>query len=552
MNNKEIWLKNYELAQIYYNHHGNLEIPQKFITIDGYTYDDNGFKLGLWIVKQRQNYKHGLLDEKKISLLKEINMRFDNKILSWNEAFELAQIYYEHYSNLNVPRNFKTKDGHTYNENGTNLESWLKVQKVSYNKGKLSSEKIESLEKIGMNFKNKNNKLPWNEWYKYAKIYYEHHGNLDISVNFKTDDGYTYNVDGKINLGTWILQQRVFYRKNNLSIDRIKLLEDIKMNFNYLKKLSWEEMYELAQNYYEHYGNLDVPYFFSTQDGYTFDNDGKKLGMWISTQRKKVKKGTNQEELLNNIGMRFENKNIVMTWDEWYNFARIYYEFYGNLNIRSDFKTKDGYTYAEDGYPLGRWLIDQRHFCKIGKMYLDRIDLLNKIGANLSNTLNEITWEEYYQYATIYYHYNKNLNIKRSFKTDDGYTQKKDGKILLGNWIFTQIELYKKGVLSNERKALLDKIEIKWTIKQHTDEIIEICNLYNIEYSRNNTVLKHITISEFHAKIKFLIENNVPITNEYGKLHKIFDMSSDCIKEKYGISLIELIDNYYINNKKNK
>lgn len=44
--------------------------------------------------------------------------------------------------------------------------------------------------------------------YKYAKIYYEHHGDLEIPVKFKTNNGYTYDEKGKINLGKWIIAQR--------------------------------------------------------------------------------------------------------------------------------------------------------------------------------------------------------------------------------------------------------------------------------------------------------------------------------------------------------
>ena len=39
----------YNLAKAYYEHHGNLEIPARFKTINGYEYDENGINLGYWI-----------------------------------------------------------------------------------------------------------------------------------------------------------------------------------------------------------------------------------------------------------------------------------------------------------------------------------------------------------------------------------------------------------------------------------------------------------------------------------------------------------------------
>lgn len=46
------------------------------------------------------------------------------------------------------------------------------------------------------------------------------------------------------------------------------------------------------------------------------------------------------------------------------------------------------------------------------------------------------------------------------------------------------------------------------------------------------------------VKIKFLMDNNIPIT-ENGILNEIFSMSSEALKEKYGLSLVNLIDRYY-------
>lgn len=464
----------------------------------------------------------------------------------WLKKYEYAKIFYEHYGNLDVHREFKTIDGYTNNENGITLGSWIHVQKNLYNNGKLSEDRIELLKKLKMNFENKFERLSWYTWYEYAKKYFDHYGDCDIKINFKTDDGYTYKSDGRLALGIWLYNQREFYRRGKLSEERIELLEKIKINFNNLRnKMTWEEWYNLAKIYYEHYDNLEIPYYFATKDGYTFDKDGMKLGNWVESQRKNTKIDSSHKKLLIKIGMRFENKNKVLPWNEWYDLANNYFKYYGNLNIKSDFKTMDGYTYDELGFSLGRWLVDQRHFYKIGKLSLNRIDLLNDIGAKLDNHLNDITWEEYYKYATIYYNYYKNLNIKRTFKTDDGFNLKKDGKILLGNWIFTQKELYKKGHLTSDKIIALENIGMLWTAKQNNNEIIKLCNDYNIEFSRNKSILKHITIQELYSKIQFLIDNNIPLIDDFGVLHEIFSLSSDSMLDKYGYSLINLIDTYY-------
>ena len=48
----------------------------------------------------------------------------------------------------------------------------------------------------------------WEDYYELAKTYYEHHENLLIPTRFKTNDGYTYDENGTVNLGIWISTQR--------------------------------------------------------------------------------------------------------------------------------------------------------------------------------------------------------------------------------------------------------------------------------------------------------------------------------------------------------
>ena len=80
----ETWMEKYKLAKTYFEHYGNLEIPQGFKTINGYDYDENGIALGIWLAKQRQAYK-GQGTQKitpdQIKLLEEIGMKwFNNSI----------------------------------------------------------------------------------------------------------------------------------------------------------------------------------------------------------------------------------------------------------------------------------------------------------------------------------------------------------------------------------------------------------------------------------------------------------------------------------------
>ena len=378
---QDVWNIMYDLAKKYYEHHGNLKISHSFKTINGYETDEKGYKLGFWISKQRVNYKNGTLSEDRIEKLEEIGMIFENVYKdTWNMMYKLAKKYYEHYDNLKIPKMFKTINGYEIDEKGYNLGVWIATQKTNYNKSILSEDKIEKLEEIGMIFKKVNDNT-WNMMYKLAKKYYEHYGDLKISRSFKTINGYEIDKNG-YNLGFWISNQRVKYKNDTLSEDRIKQLEKIDMIFGIGKQDAWNIMYDLAKKYYEHYGNLKIPRSFKTVNGYETDEKGYKLGVWITTQKTNYNKSILSEDRikkLEKIGMMFENVNDD-TWNKMYELAKKYYEHYDSLKIPKMFKTINGYEIDEEGYNLGAWINTQRFSYKKGTLFEDRIEKLEEIG----------------------------------------------------------------------------------------------------------------------------------------------------------------------------
>ena len=249
MKNKfeEIWIIKYNIASAYYEHNGNLEIPVKFKTLNGYEYDENGTNLGIWINHQRQSYKKAKLSPEKINLLKTIGMRFKTgNYNDWNENYALAQDYYEHNGNLEIPASFKTLNGYEYDENGISLGTWIQNQRQSYKKAKLSPEKINLLKTIGMRLET-GNYNDWNENYVLAQDYYEHNGNLEIPASFKTLNGYEYDENG-INLGKWIDHQRQSYKKAKLSPERINLLESIGMKWFVYNNINYKDQNVIFDN----------------------------------------------------------------------------------------------------------------------------------------------------------------------------------------------------------------------------------------------------------------------------------------------------------------
>ena len=532
------WKEMYGYAKIYYEYHNDLEVPYKFRTNDGYTYEEDGkIRLGQWISSQRQKVPQ---ESDQGHLLTKIGMRFETKkisTLSWEEMYEYARIYYEHYNDLEVSQKFRTNDGYTYEEDGKiRLGQWIRSQRQVTSK---ESEKGYLLTEIGMRFGSKNSTLGWKEMYEYAKIYYEHYNDLEVPTRFRTNDGYTYEEDGKIRLGNWISSQR---QRLSQQSKRGHLLSEIGMRFeNKNSTLSWKEMYEYAKIYYEHYNNLEVPFKFMTNDGYTPQEEGKiRLGQWISSQRRKVPPESEQGHLLTEIGMRFETKRNTLSWEETYEYAKIYYEHYNNLEVPQKFRTNDGYTYEEDGkIGLGNWISSQR---RVTSKESEKGYLLTKIGMCFETKNSTLSWEEMYEYAKIYYEHYNDLEVPARFRTNDGYTYEENGKIRLGLWIINQRQNIPQ---KSEKIQALDEIKMNWSPRIQKEEVNNLCIDNEINIELNKTVISHISAKELKSKTTYLRANGIELTNEDGKLHEIFSMSSPDMKEKYGISLPEMIRDFY-------
>ena len=228
------WDQKYELAKKYYEHHGDLEIPKNFKTINGYEYEESGVALGNWINSQRRAYKNNNLESERHDKLVLIGMKF--KVSDWEEKYMLAQKYYEYHGNLEMTTRFKTVNGYEVDENGIALGSWVRQQRKDFNAKILTEEKILKLKQIGMIFGTSVKEQQWEEKYRLAQKYYEYHGNLEMTTRFKTINGYEYDENG-IALGKWIENQKRTYNENKLEQERYDRLILIGMKFGSKLKL---------------------------------------------------------------------------------------------------------------------------------------------------------------------------------------------------------------------------------------------------------------------------------------------------------------------------
>ena len=389
-----------------------------------------------------------------IDLFEELKIIMDKITMTWEDYFELANEYYEKYGDLDVPTNYKT-------DNGVKLGAWISKERQvikGYAEGLLTKERIEKLNSIGMIWDHNEN--AWNETYELAKKYYEEHGDLKVPLRYETEAG--------VKLGAWICSQRIAYKyeKEYMTPERINKLEEIGMIWNNLDN-KWNEMYNLAKEYYEEHGNIDIPNTYKTEDG-------KKLGNWISRQRNSYK--ANKEYMtperinkLNSLGMFWDDKHDFH-WNKTYELAKKYYEEHGDLKVPVSYVT-------EDGINLGKWINQLRQIHKgniEGNLSPERIEKLEKIGM-IWDTKYNLQWNEMYELAKKYYEEHKNLKIPANYETENGTK--------LGIWISHQRTAYKNKKLTKERIEKLEEIEIIWNpIDDLWDEMYELAKKYYEEH----------------------------------------------------------------------
>lgn len=443
------WDLMYQYALQYYQQHGNLEIPIKYKTDDGYS-------LGHWLYVQRKvraGEMFGILGTERIEKLDAIGMIWENRHeFSWNKYYTAACQYREKYGDLNVNAKYVTK-------NGIRLGSWICNLRTCMKSGNrslyLTDEHICDLNKIGMIWEQPD--YLWERNFAAAMKFHKENGHLEVPSNCI--------VDG-VKLGVWIRNLRYAYQGKYYSKptpEQIARLNLINMRWTDKYTHQWEKGYKYAESYYKTHGNLNIPDSFVSPEGY-------RLGSWITNQRESYKKGTLSAERtarLEQIGMFWKGARRH-SWDTCYALAKDYYVKNGNLDMPGN--------YVADGIWLYKWLNEQKQIVlgkRKDKKLTDRqIGLLNDIGFTAKDK-RLIVWEKNYSEAKAFYEQNGSLKIPADYRTCDG-------KNLL-NWIKQQRKYYHENKLSSEQIRLLEELDVNWNEKKHSAEIQPM--IYHIDKS---------------------------------------------------------------------
>ncbi|MBU4582086.1 MAG: helicase associated domain-containing protein, partial [Proteobacteria bacterium] len=236
---------------------------------------------------------------------------------------------------------------------------------------------------------------------------------------------------------------RILHRKGKLSPGKIERLE--KIGFKWGEKIEelFEKGFQETLLYKQSTGNPNAPRGYKTDEGF-------RLGIWQKIQRGNYKRGKlspDRIKRLEEIGFTWREK-IEELFEKGFQGTLFYKESTGNPNVPNKYKTAEGFG-------LGSWQNNQRSSYRKGKLSPDRIKRLEDIGFTWEK---DVLFEKGFQETLLYKESTGNPNVQATYKTSKGF--------LLGSWQTYQRTKYRKGDLSPERIARLEKIGFKWNMQE--------------------------------------------------------------------------------------
>lgn len=336
------WESGFAALAAYIAREGDARVPRDHV--------EGEVNLGVWVGTQREFYKSRKLEKDRVARLSALpGWSWDTLQESWDDAFDALTAYIEREGHARIPRN--------HVEGEIALGNWVLVQRQTYKAGKLAAERIARL-----------NALPCWSWDPKQAAW--EYGFTELSA-FAEREGHTdvarHHVQGEYLLGSWVHNQRNFYRRGKIAAERVKRLEALPGWSWGPKEDAWENGFAALTAFLAREGHTRVAH------GHI--ECGVDLRTWIQMQRQYRKKNKLSADRISRLeavqGWVWEP--LQAAWEEGFAALAAYLEREGHARI-----TK---KHVENGVELGSWVATQRRFYKEKRMQPERIARLESLPA---------------------------------------------------------------------------------------------------------------------------------------------------------------------------
>lgn len=233
----------------------------------------------------------------------------------WNQNIYRLKTFKAKYGNCDVPIDFDDKE----------LAKFVRATRTKFKQGKLTQRQIEQLQQLQFNWyadKKLANHLTWLKEYEKISTFFKKNGHSLLRKGQTDKKNYT-----------WILMQRVKFKKGSISNEQIELLN--KINFPWTvdgvpikgraDDKNWNKMFESLREFKNRFGHARVS---------QTDITHKTLGRWLNTQRIIYTRGKlldRRKELLESLGVEWNTKQA--DWDARFDELKDFKNKHGHFNV---------------------------------------------------------------------------------------------------------------------------------------------------------------------------------------------------------------------------
>jgi superfamily II DNA or RNA helicase len=352
----ENWFERYGQLVVHHQQHGNCDMPARWPANQ---------KLASWVVDQRVRKKDGNLAAEKVELLNQLGFNWDPRGKNWRTIYRELVKYKKRFGDCRVPQN--------WSENKS-LAHWVATQRLDYSKCEIHFDRIDLLERIGFEWRVGNS--TWDERFAELCAFKKRFGHTRVRVKWAENPL----------LGSWVVGQRVKYRKQELADELVQKLNDIGFEWDgriVAKKpekpildpdKKWRENFSRFKDYSISSGSAKV----KVVDEYT-----KKLNRWVLNQRLSKKRGDlsdSRANALEQIGFIWETRSTDsyvavlgsnLSWRDMFSELVHFYKLQGHCNVPDDWIAQPD---------LEGWVSMQRQRYQRKQLSPDKIRQLNEIG----------------------------------------------------------------------------------------------------------------------------------------------------------------------------
>lgn len=344
----DAWEERFEALCAFKASEGNCDIPTSYRQDIG---------LYAWLIKQRTDFRQGVLSEKRRDRLEQLGVVLETsteespskhrrkdgaRAPSWNAMLQQLKDFKLRQGHCNVPV--------TYSENRA-LGRWLARQRERWRRGKLSATKVTQLEAAGV------------DWDPLLATEEEFFARLDA---YKQENGHCNVPESHPTLqrvGEWLTRKRMAKRRGKLAVAAIARLEALGIEWDPWEA-AWETQYAAIKRFIEENGHCEIP---------SRTPATAALAAWATGQRalkSEQKLSPERVERLESIGFPWtpqdEKLESIFTALEEFKSRE------GHCNVPYDYACNPG---------LGAWLSAQRSAHKRGTLAPDRLARLSSLGV---------------------------------------------------------------------------------------------------------------------------------------------------------------------------